>query len=157
MPSILEVSEQQKKLKVLEKMDARVGDRKGTKVFKCKKCGIYFTDFKNKKRKYCSKSCNHLKTGTLIDKDGYKRILTKDRHPSGVFKYILEHRIIIENTICRKLKRQEDVHHINGNRSDNRIHNLMVFNGRSSHRRYEMGGTYNKSEIIFNGKEYHEK
>lgn len=37
-----------------------------------------------------------------------------------------EHRIIIENYLGRKLNRNEVVHHINGDKSDNRIENLKV-------------------------------
>lgn len=37
-----------------------------------------------------------------------------------------EHRMIIENYLGRKLNRNEVVHHINGDKSDNRIENLKV-------------------------------
>lgn len=41
-------------------------------------------------------------------------------------KKIDEHRFIIEQFLGRKLKRNEVVHHINGNKNDNRIENLQL-------------------------------
>lgn len=41
-------------------------------------------------------------------------------------KNYAEHRIIIEQYLNRKVKEDEDVHHINGNGFDNRIGNLQI-------------------------------
>lgn len=64
------------------------------------------------------------KTGSI--KDGYRRICVNGK-PN-----IYEHRQIMEEHMNRKLNPNEAVHHINGNRLDNRLENLIVMT-KSSH------------------------
>lgn len=45
----------------------------------------------------------------------------------------LEHRVIMERHIGRKLNTEEVVHHIDGNRGNNDITNLMLFPSNSEH------------------------
>lgn len=64
---------------------------------------------------------------------GYILIL-KPKHPFRNKKgYVFEHRLVMEEFLGRELSLEEVVHHINGNISDNRIENIMLFANQSEH------------------------
>ena len=69
--------------------------------------------------------------------DGYKYISVND-HPysktfGGITKYYLEHRLIIEKYIGRILEPHETVHHIDGDKLNNQIENLMLCETENQH------------------------
>jgi hypothetical protein len=79
------------------------------------------------------KDCPRWKGGVKRTGDGRYLAVMDKTHPSAdVNGYVLEHRIIAEGLIGRFLQPQEDVHHINGDHSDNRPENLQVMS-RSDH------------------------
>lgn len=55
-------------------------------------------------------------------------------YPNGSRQGKGEHRVIVERHLGRKLSKDEVVHHINGNKLDNRIENLKVVS-RAEHKR----------------------
>ncbi len=66
------------------------------------------------------------KEGRRVDRNGYIKISVRG-------KSYLEHRFVMERKLGRFLLPFEKVHHINGNRSDNRPENLVNILGQDEH------------------------
>jgi len=75
------------------------------------------------------------KGGRFIDKDGYVLIMVREHPFANNIGYVREHRLAMEKKIGRYLKPTEIVHHINGDKKDNRIKNLELMN-KVDHDRY---------------------
>ena len=101
----------------------------------CKQCGTHFTVQTStitatSPRDYCSRKCsidsrrnpNHpvLENGKHLRSDGYIGLCV-----DGVMT--VEHRVIMENHLNRKLLPNENVHHLNGVKTDNRLENLELW------------------------------
>ena len=67
--------------------------------------------------------------------NGYKYIKVNFDHPNKTESdgYVMEHRLVIENELGRFLEKKEQVHHINENKTDNRLENLILLPNTKKH------------------------
>jgi len=78
------------------------------------------------------------KGGKYIDGHGYLRIL-KPEHPlANKAGYVAKHTLVMEKHLGRFLTRKEVVHHINGDKQNNKIKNLKLFPSTSAHMKFHM-------------------
>lgn len=75
---------------------------------------------------------------------GYYYVMIKGYPGTDKDGYILEHRYIMEQHLERKLNKNEVVHHINGNKLDNRIENLRLMDAGEHIRLHHTGLKYNQ-------------
>lgn len=67
------------------------------------------------------------KGGRILDHNGYVSLWMPDHPNCRSAGYVHEHRVVMSKIIGRPLKSNENVHHKNGNRSDNRPENLELW------------------------------
>ena len=125
-------------------------DRK--KIINRKKCSIENCERPSDSRGWCTmhydrwrKHKDPLKTlkkpnGSGSISRGFKRITVNGEH-------VREHRYLMEQHLGRRLNTSEVIHHLNGNKSDNRIENLIVLT-QSQHIKLH----YKQGDICNNGR-----
>lgn len=124
-------------------MRARYAAQRGGPVIArpCEECGAIFKPSSGAAGRFCSRPCfyagsrgpraPHWRGGRQIRADGYVDVWAPE-HPNakGHGGYVKEHRVVMEQQLGRLLCSDESVHHINGDRSDNRLDNLQLRQGR---------------------------
>jgi hypothetical protein len=83
---------------------------------------------KLKRRKKRKVPKNHIFFhGSRIDEDGYNCIYLPENIHANASGYAYEHKLVMAEYLGRNLIKGETIHHINGNRDDNRIENLELW------------------------------
>ena len=136
---------------------------------KCDNCKVDYWEkryFANRyKHGYCSRECqwrdktlirskekSHLWKGGRIE-HGYYIFIKLGKGVPGTDSqgYAREHRLVMEKHLGRLLNKDEDVHHINGIKTDNRIENLVVLT-KTIHHKLHRTGVKVSPEVIKNMK-----
>lgn len=101
-------------------------------------------------------SKNPVWKGGRSMQNGYVIIHAPDYPSSYSNGYVPEHRLVMERHLDRLLLRKEHVHHLNGDKTDNRIENLILLSNSEharTHRKQEIAnGTFKKIRPNFKGK-----
>jgi len=118
----------------------------------CEQCHKVFyrhfaeQDMGEKIHSFCSIPCYFAWRKESVNPNTYRKI--------GA---IHEHRIVAEKVLGRKLKRGETVHHIDGNKKNNTVSNLVVFPNQRKHAAFHFGSLSDNEwhqfrlEVISNG------
>jgi hypothetical protein len=138
-----------------------------------KSLSIYKNDLKKVNAgKFCSRECYHKspesrpatrmkrekskwwKGGRIFER-GYKLVLVDKEHPYGIAKgggekYIREHRLIMEKHLGRYLKKNEVVHHIDGDRKNNELKNLKLMTTSEHARDHILNYWKKRKELVSN-------
>lgn len=108
----------------------------------CQNCGRSYSTPACHRLKYCGARCydatksgsgNPNWKGGKIYSEGYTYVYAP-KHPDATkMGYVLEHRLVMEKKLGRRLRKSEIVHHKDENRSNNKSGNLELFNSYGKH------------------------
>ncbi len=91
-----------------------------------------------KRKDMTGKNHPSWKGGRYIDKIGYILIYSPNHKFKTKKGYVLEHRLVVEKFIGRLLNPKEAVHHIDENKQNNKIENLMLFENNGKHIKFHL-------------------
>src|SRR5258706_4461297 len=118
----------------------------------CKSCSKQFEQ--KRYERFCSQKCTYAsrRTGNghrYVAGNGYVYIKLHDHPDAPKGKgYVLEHRVVVEETLRRRLNQTEVVHHKNGIPTDNRPENLEVLSCKEHQNRHGCGEYLNTRSAI---------
>lgn len=82
---------------------------------------------------------NHFwRGGRSIDSDGYVLVKVPEHPNANNNGYVREHRLVMEQSLGRLMTRREVVHHKDGDRANNHLHNLELHQSNGDHLREHM-------------------
>lgn len=96
----------------------------------CERCGKQMdtTNSTYRAQRFCSEECRRTPVGTRKSTTGGYISVYQPNHPHAQSTgYVMEHRVVVEQTLGRPLLPHERVHHKNGRRDDNRPENLELW------------------------------
>lgn len=118
-------------------------------LVKCDNCGVEaerkWAWAKRSIDHFCSKDCLYehrrknpdkqpnWKGGRRLKTDGYIAIKDHSHPNSAKDGYILEHRLVMSNHLKRPLETWEVVHHVDGDKANNKLDNLELLPKQSEH------------------------
>lgn len=137
--TVINIGDRFGKLTVMERAKNNTNQNKPKWICKCD-CGNTITVSGGSLKKKNTRSCGCLykelvgpkssgwKGGRHIDSGGYILVWDRDHPNANKRGYVREHIKVVSDYLGRPIKKSESVHHKNGNRKDNRIKNLELWN-----------------------------